>query len=48
MLRQNIPDSVVEKDIDRAWKKYPKGFVAFLQEGDVPPGGKGPAQYLAK
>ncbi len=36
------------KDIDRAWSDYPKGFVAFLQEAEVPPGGKGLAQYLAK
>jgi hypothetical protein len=48
MLRENISDPTIEKDIDEAWRKYPKGFVAFLQEGDVPPGGKGLAQYLAK
>jgi hypothetical protein len=48
MLRENISDPAVEKDIDRAWKEYPKGFVAFLTKGDVPPGGKGLAYYLAK
>jgi hypothetical protein len=48
MLRENVSDPTIEKDIDEAWRKYPKGFVAFLQEGDVPPGGKGLAQYLAK
>ena len=36
------------KDTDRAWRDYPKGFVAFLQPGDVPHGGKGLARYLAK
>jgi len=48
MLRQNVSDPAVEKDIDRAWRDYPNGFVAFLQPGDVPPGGKGLAGYLAK
>jgi len=48
MLRDNIIDPAVEKDIDRAWREYPKGFVAFLQDGQVPPGVQGLAQYLAK
>lgn len=48
MLRENVSDPAIEKDIDRAWRDYPKGFVAFLQDGEVPPGGKGLAQYLAK
>ncbi len=48
MLRQNVSDPNIEKDVDRAWRDYPKGFVAFLQDGEVPPGGKGLAQYLAK
>jgi hypothetical protein len=48
LLRQEVHDSGVQKDIDRGWKNYPKGFVAHLQPGDVPPGGKGLAEYLAK
>ena len=48
MMRQNVSDPDIEKDIDRAWKNYPQGFVAFLQPGDVPPGGQGLAQYIAK
>ena len=48
MIRKNVCDPAVEKDIDRAWKDYPKGFVAFLEPGQVPPGGQGLAQYLAK
>ena len=48
MLRENVSDPAVQKDIDRAWRDYPKGLVAFLQPGDVPPGGKGLAGYLAK
>ena len=45
---QEVHDPGVQKDIDRGWKNYPQGFVAHLQPGDVPPGGKGLAEYLAK
>jgi len=48
MLREEVADPAVKIDIDRAWKNYPNGFVAFLQPGEVPPGGQGLAQYLAK
>lgn len=48
LLRQVVQDPAVQTDIDRGWKNYPKGFVAYLQPGDVPPGGKGLAEYLAK
>ncbi len=48
MLRQHVSDPAIHKDLDRAWKNYPNGFVAYLQPGDVPPGGQGLAQYLAK
>jgi len=48
MLREHVDDPRVQLDIDRGWKNYRKGFVAYLQPGDVPPGGKGLAEYLAK
>jgi hypothetical protein len=48
MLRQYVDGPRIAQDIDAAWKKYPKGFVAYLQPGKVPPGGQGLAQYLAK
>jgi hypothetical protein len=48
MLREKVSDPAIEKDIDRAWKTYPKGFVAFIEPAEVPPGGQGLAQYLAK
>ena len=48
LLRQEVDDPRVQQDIDRGWNRYPKGFVAHLQPGDVPPGGKGLAEYLAK
>ena len=48
MLREIIPDPNIEQDIDRGWRQYPKGFVAFVDKGEVPPGGQGLASYLAK
>jgi hypothetical protein len=48
MLRQHVVHPRITLDIDRGWKDYPKGFVAYLQPGNVPPGGQGLAQYLAK
>ena len=48
MLREHVSDPAIQKDIDRAWNKYPNGLVAYLQPGEVPPGGEGLAQYLAK
>lgn len=48
-LEQNAPPSdVLKRDIDRARDNNPKGFVINIQKGDVPPGGKGLARYLAK
>lgn len=48
MIREKDIDPAIQKDIDHVWKAYPKGFVAFLQPGEVPPGGQGLAQYLAQ
>jgi len=48
MIKEKLSDPAIKKDIEQAWKQYPKGFVAFLQQGEVPPGGQGLAQYLAK
>jgi hypothetical protein len=48
MLKENIPDPRMKKDINRAWKKYPKGFVAYVEKDKVPPGGGGLVKYLAK
>lgn len=48
-LKEQLPDSgEVKRDIDRAWNDFPKGFVAHVQPGEVPAGGKGIAKYLAK
>lgn len=48
MLNENIPDPRMKKDINRAWKKYPKGFVAYVEKDKVPLGGGGLVKYLAK
>ena len=48
MLREHSSDPRVKKDIERAWKEHRRGFVAYLQPGDVPAGGGGLARYLAK
>lgn len=48
MLRENISDPRINSDIDRAWTEYPKGFVAFVEKDEVPPGGQGLAKYMAK
>ena len=48
MLREQIDDPHIEPDLDHGFTHYPKGFVANVQPGDVPPGGKGLADYLAK
>jgi len=48
MLKQKVRDPAVKKAVKRAWDDYPRGFVAFLEPGQVPAGGQGLAEYLAK
>lgn len=48
LLREEVADPAADRAVDRAWKQYPKGFVAFVERGEVPPGGEGLARYLAK
>ena len=48
MWRQHLSGVAIGKDINRAWKNYPKGFVAFVDKGPVPAAPQGLAQYLAK
>jgi len=48
LLRKEIADPAVNRAVNDAWKQYPKGFVAFVKRGDVPPEGEGLARYLAK
>jgi hypothetical protein len=47
MLKREVGPAA-QPDIDHCWNEYPKGFVANIQKGAVPPGGEGLAKYLAK
>jgi hypothetical protein len=48
MLKEEIGTEEIKEQVDRSWKKYKKGFVAYIEKGEVPAGGKGLARYLAK
>jgi hypothetical protein len=48
MLRENIRSKEMDDEIDRCYKDYPNGFVAYIEKGEVPEGGRGLAYYLAK
>lgn len=48
MLRNEVNTPIINTHIDHGYKQYPNGFVAHVQDGEVPAGGKGLAQYLAK
>lgn len=48
MLRENVKSDEMEEEIDGCWREYPEGLVAYIEKGDIPEGGKGLAQYLAK
>jgi hypothetical protein len=48
MLKQRVGTRAIKEKIDALWHKYPRGLVAYLEEGKVPAGGEGLACYLAK
>ncbi len=48
MMRENIKSEKMEEEIDRCYKDYPNGLVAYIEKGQVPLRGKGLAYYLAK
>lgn len=48
MLREELDTEEIDKLVDKCYKKYPKGFVANVQKGDVPTRYKSLAKYLAK
>ncbi|PIY32189.1 MAG: hypothetical protein COZ07_06570 [Candidatus Infernicultor aquiphilus] len=48
MLRENVKVPKIKEEIDKCWREYPHGLVAYLEKGDIPKGGKGLARYLAK
>jgi len=48
MLRENVKVHKIKEEINRCWREYPHGLVAYIEKGNVPKGGKGLARYLAK
>ena len=48
MLREELDTEEVERLVDYCYKKYPKGFVANVEKGDVPARYETLAKYLAK
>lgn len=48
MLMEEIETEEIEHLVDNCYKKYPKGFVANVQKGDVPSRYVSLAKYLAK
>ena len=48
MLKHRVGTRAIRGKLDALWRKYPRGLVAYLEEGKVPAGGEGLAYYLAK
>lgn len=48
MLKEQVGTKEVKIHIDKLWRQYPDGLVAYLEKGEVPEGGKGLARYLVK
>jgi hypothetical protein len=48
MLKKNAVSDDMREEVDVCWQGYPNGFVAHIEKGDVPAGGRGLAYYLAK
>jgi len=48
MLRQTLPTPAVRQLVSRCFRRYPNGFIANVQDGDVPARYHSLATYLAK
>ena len=48
MVQHRVGTRVIRDKIAGLWHKYPRGLVAYLEEGKVPAGGEGLAYYVAK
>lgn len=48
LIKEHVGTEEARSHIDKLWKQYPNGLVAFLDKGEVPESGKGLARYLAK
>ena len=48
MLKPRVGTRAMKAKIDALWRTYPRGLVAYWEEGKVPAGGEGLADYLAQ
>lgn len=48
MLREALFTNEIDKEVNRMWKTYPRGFVAHIQGKNVPKKYKNLAKYLGK
>jgi hypothetical protein len=48
MLRQTLPTPAVRGLVSRCFRRYPNGFIANVQDGDIPARYHSLATYLAK
>jgi len=49
MLKKEVKEkATINMVVDKLWKQYPDGLVAYWEKGDVPRNAKGLARYLAK
>jgi len=48
MIKKHAGTKDAAGHIDRLWRQYPNGLVAYLEKGEVPEGGRGLARYLVK
>jgi hypothetical protein len=48
MIKEQVDTEDAAMHIDKLWRQYPNGLVAYLEKGEVPEGGKGLARYLVK
>jgi len=48
MLKEEIGTGEIRGLVDKCYERYPKGFVANVQKGDVPSRYRSLAKYLAK
>lgn len=48
MIKEHVGTKDAAGHIDRLWRQYPNGLVAYLEKGEVPEGCRGLARYLVK
>ena len=48
LRKPRVGTRAIRGKLDTLWRKYPRGLVASLEEGKVPAGGEGLADYVAQ